>query len=341
MKRFGNLFQGVCSFQALAAAAFRAARGKKKKLRVAAFLMDLENEVIELEAQLRAGTYRPRPYRTFTVKDPKVRRICAADFRDRVVHHAVCGVLEPIWERGFINDTYACRTGRGTHRAVAKAQRHCRQYGFFLKLDVRKFFDSVDHDILKTMLRGKVKDPDLLWLLDVFIDHPVPWTRPGKGIPIGNLTSQHFANLYLSGLDHMIKEQLRIRGYIRYMDDMVLFADKKSTLWEAARRIEAYLEEKLRLTVKTGSLYAAPVRQGLSFLGFRVFPGTVRIHGRGWRRFRRKAMALEKDLVAGRIDESTRYRSMAGLLGHMTQGDTRCLRASFFNRPGAAKATTA
>ncbi len=130
------------------------------------------------------------------IHDPKERMICAADFRDRVVHHAICKILGPIFEKSFIYDSYACRKNKGTHRAIKRAQFFCRQYQYYLKLDIKKFFDSIDHAILKTMLRRKVKDKGLLLLLDIFVEHPVPWTKAGKGIPIGNLTSQHFANLY-------------------------------------------------------------------------------------------------------------------------------------------------
>jgi retron-type reverse transcriptase len=307
-----------------------AARGKKTKPRVALFLRDLENEVIELEEELLTKTYRPRPYRTFKVHDPKERMICAADFRDRVVHHAVCSVLEPIFERSFISDTYACRKDKGTLRAVKHAQLFCRRYRYFLKLDVHKFFDSVDHDILKAQLRRKVRDEDLLRLLDVFIDHPVPWTETGKGIPIGNLTSQHFANFYLSGLDHFIKEYLRIEGYIRYMDDQVLFADEKDTLWDAAERIKRYLQKKLRLIIKTNSVLLAPVSQGLPFLGFRIFPSVMRICRQGWRRFRKKVTRRDSQLFTDKIGYQAWQRSVASLVGHTQQVNTRNLRASFF-----------
>jgi len=340
MKRYGNLFHRVYSFKALSESALKAAKGKKKKPRVARFLYNLENEIIDLEKMLLTKRYHPRPYRTFKVYDPKERMICAADFRDRVVHHAVCKVLEPIFERSFISGTYACRKYKGTHLAIKRAQAFNRRYAYFLKLDVHKFFDSVDHDILKSQLRRKIKDADLLWLTDVFIDHPVPWTKTGKGIPIGNLTSQHFANFYLSGLDHFIKEYLRIEGYIRYMDDLVLFADEKETLWDAADRIERYLSEKLLLSVKKGSLFLAPVRQGLPFLGFRVFPGIIRISRKGWRRFRRKVQLCDSRLNKGTIDNDKWTRSMASLVGHLKQPDTRNLRASFFQRPGAEEALT-
>lgn len=215
-------------------------------------------------------------------------------------------------------------------RAVKRAQLFCRRYGYYLKLDAHKFFDSVDHDIIKAQLRCKVKDADLLRLLDVFIDHPVPWTETGKGIPIGNLTSQHFANFYLSGLDHFIKEYLRIEGYVRYMDDIVLFADEKETLWDACMRIERYLKENLRLRIKSGGLLLAPVSQGLPFLGFRIFPGVMRICRQGWRRFRKKVTRRDSQLFSDEIGYQDWHRSVASLVGHTQQVNTRNLRASFF-----------
>lgn len=340
MKRFGYLFEHVSNFHALVKAANKAALGKKAKPRVARFIEDLETEVIALERELLEKTYRPLPYHTFRVHDPKERMICAADFRDRVVHHALCAVLAPLMERSSIFDSYACRKEKGTHRALARAQHFCRRFGFFIKLDVHKFFDSVDHGVLKYQIRRIVKDPGLLWLADIFIDHPVPWTAPGKGIPIGNLTSQHFANFYLSGLDHFIKETLRIRGYVRYMDDMVLFADDKDILWDACERVAGFLQERLQLRLKDLATLLAPVSQGLSFLGFRVFPGVIRVRREGWRRFRHNVLKQDELLQRGEIDEERWSRSMASLIGHVVHADTRNLRAAFFERPGAYEAPT-
>ncbi len=331
MKRYGHLYDQVRTFRVLHDSALLAARGKKGKPRVADFLANLENEILDLEAELAAKTYRPRPYRTFMVYDPKARMICAAEFRDRVVHHAVCKVLDPIFERGLIFDTYACRVDKGTLRAVERARHFARRFEYFLKLDVRKFFDSVDHQILKGLLRRKVKDPDLLWLLDAFIDHPVPWTEPGKGIPIGNLTSQHFANFYLSGLDHFIKEQLRIEGYVRYMDDFVLFADEKETLWDARKRIGDNLDTKLRLHIKTGSVLLSPTGQGLPFLGLRIFPGVIRLSRPGWRRFRMKMRASKHQMSTGGISEEELTRTTQSLVGHIRHADTYSLRRNFFD----------
>lgn len=335
MKRYGHLFEQVCGFEPLSRAALEAAKGKRLKPRVARFLLDLEPEVFRLEEELSARTYHPRPYRTFAVSEPKQRMICAADFRDRVVHHAVCKVLEPIFERSFIQDSFACRVGKGSHQAIRRAQEFLRRFPFYLKLDVRKFFDSVDHEILKSLLRRKIKDRDFLRLLDAFIDHPVPWAASGKGIPIGNLTSQHFANFYLDPLDHFIKDDLGVKGYVRYMDDMVLFGETKQGLWEALAQVESFLNERLRLTVKPGSVRVAPSSEGLSFLGFRVFTRLVRLQRGGWRRFRRKIIKREDDFRVGRIDEEGLIRSTASLLGHVRHADTRNLLGAFFeNRAG-------
>ncbi len=334
MKRYGNLFYRISSFEALLKATQCAARGKKQKPGVAEFLRNIENEVIELEQELRSKTYSPRTYDIFMVRDPKERRICAAEFHDRVVHHSVCAVLEPIFEQAFIYDTYACRTSKGTHLAIKRAKAFSGRYKYYLKLDVRKFFDTIDHQILKSLIHKKIKDTDLLWLIDLFIDHPVPWTEYGKGIPIGNLTSQHFANYYLSGLDHYIKECLRIEAYLRYMDDFVLFADEKDTLWDAKQRIENYLDIDLCLKIKESALILAPVSQGLSFLGVRIFPGIIRLQRQGWRRFRRKFQNRNKKFIDRRLDQNEWYNSMHSMVSHIKGASTRNLRDAFFKGQG-------
>ena len=266
--------------------------------------------------------------------------ICAADFRDRVVHHVICKVLEPILERSLISDTYACRKGKGTHLAIRKAQTFCRCYRYFLKLDIHKFFDSVDHETLKALLRRKIKDLDMLQLLDVFIDHPVPWTEPGKGIPIGNLTSQHFANFYLSPLDHFIKVTLHIKAYARYMDDLLLLSKTKESLWDAYLKVEGFLNNQLKLLLKDDSVLLAPVTQGVPFLGMYVFPGVIRLSRKGWRRFRRKMIIREDLLAEGRLDPDKFVRSVSSMVGHIGHANTRNLRALFFERPGANEALT-
>jgi retron-type reverse transcriptase len=219
MKRSGGLFEKIIAFDNLLLAARKAQRGKRHRTSVAHFLFHLEPQILTLQEELRAGTYRMQPYHTFTIYEPKQRQICAAAFRDRVVQHALCTVLDPLFEASFIHDTYACRRGKGTHAAVRRAQQFARKFPYVLKCDVRKYYDSIDHAVLKALLRRQLKDTACLALLDHIIAHPLPGSRPGKGLPIGNLTSQYFANLYLGELDHLVKERLRCKGYVRYMDD--------------------------------------------------------------------------------------------------------------------------
>lgn len=218
-----------------------------------------------------------------------------------------------------------CRT------AILRAQEFTRKFDFYLKLDVRKFFDSVDHNMLKGLLKKKFKDRALLGLLNTIIDHPVPWPKPGKGLPIGNLTSQHFANFYLNQADHFIKDEMGIKGYLRYMDDMVMFGNNKYYLWQAFGDLESFLDHRLGLRVKKGSVNLSPVTEGMSFLGFRVFPGILRLDRRTWQRFRHKFMKIQGAVENGMMDDVLWLRSSAALVGHIMHADSRNLRALFFD----------
>ena len=330
MKRYGHLFERIVTFENLLLAARKALRGKKDRKPVAMFYFHLEPEILKLEEELLEGTYVPRPYRSFMIYEPKPRKICAADIRDRVLHHAICNVLEPIFESFSIHDSYACRKGKGTHRAIRRAQAFSRRNRYFLKLDVQKFFESVDHERLKELLARKFKDGRLLDLLGQIIDHPIPDGEPGKGLPIGNLTSQHFANVYLSHLDHRVKDDLGIRFYIRYMDDMLLFGDDKADLHRHLAAVRRFLNEELRLELKEDAVLLAPVTQGIPFLGFRIFPGTIRVQRSGWTRFKRKVRDRERAYFAGEIDERTFTQSVQSLLGHMQHANTYRLRRNLF-----------
>ena len=294
------------------------------------FYFHLENELFALQDELTSGSYQPRPYRCFTIYEPKERKISAADIRDRVVHHAVCHVLDPVFERHQIHDSYACRRDKGTHAAIQRAQQLSRRYAYYLKCDIHQYFARVDHEVLKTLLRRKIKDARLLDLLDIIIDHPIPDESPGRGLAIGNLTSQYFANHYLAEMDHRIKTRLRCKGYIRYMDDFVLFGNDKAVLREARADIGRYIEQKLRLTFKDKGVFLAPVMQGLPFLGFRIYPGMIRMDGKKWTRFRRKVDALESDFRSGMIDEDTLAKSVSSMIGHIVHSDSRAARKHFF-----------
>ena len=216
MKRYGHLWEGMISFENLLRAAEKARRGKRFKPGAARFFFRLEPELLRLQEELANLTYRPGPYRTFTIYEGKPRQISAAPFRDRVVHHALTGILEPIFERSFIHDSYACRKGKGTHAAVNRCQHFARRHAYVLKADVRKYFPSIDHAILKELIARRIKDPSVLHLVSTIIDHSNPQPSviawfPGddlftpierrRGLPLGNQTSQFFANVYLDPLD--------------------------------------------------------------------------------------------------------------------------------------------
>ena len=331
MKRHGRLFERITAFDNLLLAANRALKGKKRKRGAAAFYFDMENELLVIEKELRNGRYAPMPYRDFHVYEPKRRKICAADFRDRVVHHAICNVLEPTLDRGLIFDTYACRRGKGSHAAVRRTQEFSRRFGYFLKCDIRGYFENVDHRELKTLLSRKIKDKRLLNLLCVIIDHPVPQGRPGKGIPIGNLTSQLFANIYLGQLDHFLKDRLGVKGYVRYMDDFLVFGPDKIFLRGRLAEIRKFVNERLLLTLKDEALIVAPVSQGIPFLGFRVFPGTVRLDSNRLKRFTRKTKEREREYRQGRIDEDFLVNSVRSMVAHVSHANTYMMRKGLFS----------
>jgi len=335
MKRIGHLFDTVVSFDNLIVAAKKAMRGKTDNPSTARFHLNMEKEALELRAALLNGTYRPGPYDCFEIHDPKHRYICSVDIRDRVVHHAICNVLEPILERRFIFDSYACRVGKGTHRAVQRAQSFCRKRRYFLKTDVEKFFESIDHAVLKDLLRRKIKDPDLLRLMERIIDQPVPGYAPGKGLAIGNLTSQWWANFYLDPLDHFLKDDRGVKCYARYMDDAVLFADDKETLHLITADLRRFLSDRLKLRLKENATFIAPVTEGVPFLGFRIFPGLIRLKRKNVIRFRRKFRAAERQILAGGIDEAPFISAANSLVGHIRHADTHRMRQKFFYPDGA------
>ena len=332
MKRAGYLFEAVVDFHALCAAARRASRGKRSSQAVAAFLLELEPEILCLQRELLDGSYRPRPYRSFWIRDPKPRRISAAAFRDRVVHHALCATLEPIFERYAINESYACRKGRGTLAAVKRAQAFSRRYGYFLKLDVRHYFETLDHLVLEALLGRLLKDRRVRHLIHVFLEAGAPGCPPGQGLPIGNLTSQHFANLYLGPLDHLIKEALRIPGYCRYMDDLLLFSDDRDHLVRARTEVGSFLSSKLNLALRDDVTRLAPVQAGVPFLGFRIWPGVVRFDPARARRFRRRFRDLGAAWSTSEIDEQELLRSSESLIGWARHANTLMFRRSFFQR---------
>ncbi len=340
-----DLFDAITNFSALVAASRRAARGKWNKPGAAAFLANLETEVLRLERELTTGRYRPGRYTTIEIFDPKHRVVSAAPFRDRVVHHALCAVCEPIFERGFIFDSYANRRGKGTHRAVARYETFRDRYRYVLRCDIRRYFPAIDHDLLKRALRRRITCRRTLALADRIIDgsnpqEPVHVYYPGddlftpygrrRGLPIGNLTSQFFANVYLDGLDHFCKEVLRAKGYLRYVDDFALFHDDPDCLEDWRDRIAGFLEgRRLRLHPRKTRIMATTVPS--EFLGFVLLSGGWRrLPDANVRRFRNRLRGLRDRVACGRVTGEAVACRVAAWVAHAEHAHTWRLRHAIF-----------
>jgi retron-type reverse transcriptase len=343
----GELFQQFSSFANLYAAYRRARKGKRGKASVAGFEYNQEEELITLRDELASGTWRPGKYTNFYIHEPKKRLISAAPFRDRVVHHALCNLIEPIFERSFVSDSYANRIGKGTHRALDRAQGFARRFRYVLPFDVRQFFPSIDHAILRGILGRKIADSDTLWLVDQILESGVgvlsdeyemvyfpgddlfALDRP-RGLPIGNLTSQFWANCYLNPFDHFVKRELRCRGYVRYVDDFLLFADSKTSLLEWRSKIIRRLGN-LRLVLHEDSAQARPVAEGIPFLGFLVFPTHRRLKRRKGLAFQRKYRSLLSGCFEGKTSHVQITASVQGWVNHARYGNTWGLRRAILS----------
>ncbi len=325
-KRSKDLWKQVIDFQALCEAARRAAQGKALSPSAARFLVDLEPEIFKLQRALVDGSYHPKPYQTFRIVDPKPRIISAACFPDRVVHHSLCSAMAPTFERLAIEDSFACMLGKGTQRAVKRAQAFSRRQPWALKLDIKRFFETAKHEVLSQLLRKYFAEHRLLELCERFIFMGAPGSPPGEGLPIGNLTSQHFANLYLMPLDRFIKQELRVSGYLRYMDDLLLFGPDKATLKAWKLKVEAFVQERLQLKLRDEAERLNPTRVGVPFLGFRIWPRLIRLDGARRRRVIRRLHRLSK------LDPEAALPQMESLFAWLEQADTLQLRRSLLKR---------
>lgn len=346
MKRHNHLWASITSFENLLLAAHKAQKGKRFRQNVLEFNYGLEGNLLELQRQLNSQTYQPGNYRTFEIFEPKPRIIAAAPYLDRVVHHALCNIIIPIFERSFIRDSYANRSGYGTHRALQRFTQFARSSRYVLQCDVQKYFPSIDRQILKSLIRRKIRCPDTLWLIDAIINNgnhvpiPVqyfpgdtlltPLERP-MGLPIGNLTSQFFANIYLNGLDHFVQEQLKVPKYLRYVDDFALFGDDHSKLSAAREKIEAYLAT-LRLKIHPIKSQLSETKYGANFVGFRVFQNLVRVRGDSLRRGCQRFHKNRRRVMQGRISSEDFDRSTKSWIAHLQHADTWRLQQSILSQ---------
>ena len=332
-----DLNEQMLDWENLRLAYANAARGKRGKAPVAEFESLLADHLLELQEDLTQKTYQPGRYHSFTIHEPKKRLISAAPFRDRVVQHALCNITMPYFEKLFIADSFANRLGKGTHRALDACQKYSRKYQYALQCDVRQFFPSIDHAILRTTLLAMLPGDSLFWLIDRILssgcgvlaeeyqmayfagDDLFASQRP-RGLPIGNLTSQLWANCYLNPFDHFVRRELSCRAYLRYVDDFVLFSNSRSELMEWRAAIIARLA-RARLTIHEESAHPRAATEGLPFLGFLLFPDHRRLKARKGYHFQR---CLRHLLAFG--TQKQVHNSLQGWLNHARYGDTYGLR---------------
>jgi len=329
MKTHRHLFDKIMAFPNLLLAAKLAQRGKRFRYEVARFNFGLERDLLKLQEELVSGKWTPGAYHSFTVYEPKERPIVAAPYRDRVVHHALCNVIEPIFEAGFMEDSYACREGKGTHAALDRAQDFLRLSRFVLQCDVRKFFFSVNHETLRSVISKKIGCARTLELI-----HKIIASGGSVGLPIGNLTSQLFANVYLNELDRFVKQKLKARRYLRYMDDFAVFGDSKSELAAIKKEIAGFLEDRLQLELKEKKSVVLHAKNGMSFLGFRMFPCYRRLTGANVAKFVKHFKALRAGWLAKTVSFKEMRDSVRAWIAHAEHGNTWSLRTKLlWERP--------
>lgn len=319
MKRIGNLYARIAEPENLRLAFLKAVRGKRGKAEVLAYAESLNANLEILRSQLLSGRLDVGHYHFFTVYDPKERIICAASFPERVLHHAIMNVCEPVLERYAIHDSYACRTGKGMHAAVLRAQSFARKYPWHLKLDIRKYFDSIDHQKLMDLLGRRIKDAEVLRAVGGILE--TYETDPGRGLPIGNLLSQHLANFYLGHLDHHVKEVFLTKGYVRYMDDFALFGATKDDLRGQLDDVRRFLRESLALELKD-NVQLNRSSSGLPFLGYRIFPDRLALGPRARRRFSIRLCDYEQEWFTGGWSEAELSRHTEALLSYVRFADS-------------------
>lgn len=339
---YSERYSQIVAWPNLLLAYRKAAKGKRGLAPVAAFEHQVADRLLALQDVLTTFTYTPGGYASFYIHDPKCRKISAAPFRDRVVHHAICNIIEPVFEQHFIADSYANRLGKGTHRAVDRFQTFARHYRYVLRCDVRQFFPSLDHAILHATLARMIHEEDVLWICDRILasgqgvladaydmtyfpgDDLLAALRP-RGLPIGNLTSQFWANCYLNPFDHFVRRELRCPAYLRYVDDFALFSDSKSQLWAWKRAIITRLEQ-LRLTIHEEAAQVMPCECGIPWLGFVVYPTHRRVKARNVIRFLRRLRESWTAYCAGTISFAEFDAGVQGWINHVRFADTWGLR---------------
>ncbi|MEF8713270.1 MAG: reverse transcriptase domain-containing protein [Accumulibacter sp.] len=311
MQRVRIELADLASADNLALAAWKAARGKRQRPEVRRFCAHFDDSIARLRRDILAGVVPYGEYRSFLIHDPKQRLIHAACFADRVLHHAIMNLAGPVFERTLVPSTYACRPGLGVHRAIRQVQAELRRFAWFVKVDVDAYFPSIDHAILERLLARRFKGADFLALLGRIIA-ACP-AAPRRGLPIGSLTSQHFANHYLDGADRFLLAHPLVRAHVRYMDDILCWGDDRQSVRQVAGELREWLQRERHLTLKA-NVQINRSERGVSYCGARVLRGSLRLTPRKQARYRHGCQRWEAAWLAGVIDEAALQRGYAAVL---------------------------
>ncbi len=342
MKTYRNLYRQVCSEDNLELAWRKARKGKTLRQYIIDFEENIEDNLALLKTELLLHSYRPLPLKTFTLRDPKTRKISISDFRDRVVHHAICNVIEPLFDKTFIYDSYANRKGKGTLAAIKRLEKFQRKVshnrtiikkfnqkdnfrGFFFKGDIKHYFDTISHEKLMEIIKRKIKDKKLLFLIkNILNNHNLK--EDGKGMPLGNLTSQFLANVYLNELDQFVKHQLKAKYYLRYVDDFVILDNDEKRLYFYEEKINHFIKNHLSIELNDDKVKIKPLQRGIEFLGFRAFYYHKLLRKRSPGRFHCKLDLLEEKYKFREVDYDTVYDFLEGWCAYAKNADTYGLR---------------
>lgn len=358
MKTLKNVFEQVVDYDNLYRAYLNARLCKRYRYEVLNFSAHLEDNLVKLQKELIDRTYTLGKYREFYIYEPKKRLIMAQPFKDRVVQWAIYQVLNPVFAQGYITDSYACIKERGTHKAVKRLHYWLRQVGkkpekyYFLKLDISKYFYRIDHDVLMGILKRKIRDDDMIFLLDKIVNSSEtnfglpPGKSPGevkrsdrvseKGMPVGNLSNQMFANLYLNELDQYCKRTLGIHFYVRYMDDVIILHQDKDQLHEWKRIIDTFLKEKLQLDLNEKTCIR-PITLGVEFCGYKIWNTHIKLRKSTALKMKRNLKKLQKEYAAGEVTVEEAKQTISSYLGILKHCDSYSLKRTIFGEYGSSE----
>ncbi len=319
------MYKRIYSYENILLAFNKAKRGKTKRRYVKRFQRDLKENLTKLQEELINQTYQPCELKTFILRDPKTRKINKSAFRDRVVHHVLCNIISLIFEKSFIYDSHANQIGKGTLKAIQRFDKFKRKVSrnntrecYVLKADVKHYFEEIDHQILIEIIRKRIKDEQVIWLIEKILSI----NKKTKGMPLGNLTSQFFANLYLNELDTFVKHKLRAKYYIRYVDDFVILHESKEQLKKWKININNFLKEKLKIELHPSKSYVLRLSSGINFLGFRIFLHHKLIRKSNLKNFERKFNNLRILFDEGIIEKDKALESLEGWLAYCSYANT-------------------